>query len=287
MSHAEKDYSVASNPFPQTPCDPLVLFAGESRTKPGHAVGPKVLNYYLIHYILSGRGTFEYGGQAYELGAGDCFLIEPERLVSYTADAKHPWHYRWAAFQGASVPTLLNAVGFSAGRSVAYGLTDRTVAKTFNRMQTALRDRTAHAAFEATGALYVLLAACGQALIAQHGTDTAVPELPAAGIVREAIHYLTTQYAEEITIETMADSLGYNRAYLSRLFKHNTGLTPVTFLLRLRIDNARRLLRERRDLTVEQIAFSVGFRDPLYFSKQFKRMHGQSPSEYRVIAGRV
>jgi AraC-like DNA-binding protein len=79
----------------------------------------------------------------------------------------------------------------------------------------------------------------------------------------------------------MAESLGYNRAYLSRLFKQHTKITPVTFLLKLRIDKARLLLRERLELTVEQIASSVGFHDPLYFSKQFRRWYGVSPTEYR------
>lgn len=82
-------------------------------------------------------------------------------------------------------------------------------------------------------------------------------------------------------MEMMAENLGYNRAYLSKLFKEHTGITPVTFLLRLRLDNARRMLRERLELTVEQIAFSVGFRDPLYFSKQFRKMYGRSPTDYR------
>lgn len=58
-------------------------------------------------------------------------------------------------------------------------------------------------------------------------------------------------------------------------------MTPVAFLLRLRIDKARQLLRERPDLTVEQIANSVGIPDALYFSKQFKRFYAQAPSAYR------
>ncbi|MED4599917.1 AraC family transcriptional regulator, partial [Paenibacillus validus] len=99
--------------------------------------------------------------------------------------------------------------------------------------------------------------------------------------VRQALQYLSAQYAEPITIELMAETLGYNRAYLSTLFKEHTGVSPVTFLLRLRLDKARRLLRERPELTVEQIASSVGFQDPLHFSKQFKRQYQTSPSEYR------
>ncbi|MNG37958.1 DNA-binding transcriptional regulator AraC [compost metagenome] len=58
-------------------------------------------------------------------------------------------------------------------------------------------------------------------------------------------------------------------------------MAPVAFLLRLRIDKARQLLRERPELTVEQIAHSVGIPDALYFSKQFKRFYEQAPSAYR------
>ncbi|MNP73242.1 HTH-type transcriptional activator RhaS [compost metagenome] len=82
----------------------------------------------------------------------------------------------------------------------------------------------------------------------------------------------------------MCSSLGYNRAYLSRIFKKETGLTPVTYLLKLRIDKSRQLLRERPELSIEQIAASVGLADALYFSRQFRRFHGESPSAYRKNA---
>ena len=75
--------------------------------------------------------------------------------------------------------------------------------------------------------------------------------------------------------------LVYNRAYLSRIFKQETGLSPVTYLLKLRIDKSRQLLRERPDLSIEQVSASVGLPDALYFSKQFKRFHGEAPSLYR------
>ncbi|MBW7457649.1 helix-turn-helix domain-containing protein, partial [Paenibacillus sepulcri] len=70
-------------------------------------------------------------------------------------------------------------------------------------------------------------------------------------------------------------------------FKQHTGMTPVTFLLKLRLDKARQLLRERQELTTQQIAASVGLQDPLYFSKQFRRFYGLSPSAYREEMRRV
>jgi AraC-like DNA-binding protein len=95
------------------------------------------------------------------------------------------------------------------------------------------------------------------------------------------IQYMSTQYAHPVSIEQMSASLGYNRAYLSRIFKQETGLSPVTYLLKLRIDKSRQLLRERPDLSIEQVSASVGLPDALYFSKQFKRFHGEAPTLYR------
>jgi len=282
MSHVEKGYSVSSNPYPELYSDPHVLFAGVSRTLPGHMVGPKVHSYYLLHHVIAGRGIYRTGGKEFELHAGDSFLIEPEQLVSYIADEQEPWHYRWVAFQGSSVPQLLSSVGFTMTQPIAHHGNQRKLAKRFEQIQTSFYNKEAYSPYEAAGQLYLLLSAYGQILGSTSIVTASLPETPAESIVRQAIHYLTTQYAEEITMETMAESLGYNRAYLSRLFKQHTGETPVTFLLKLRIDQSRRLLRERVDLTIEQVALSVGFHDPLYFSKQFRRLQGISPSQYRI-----
>ena len=58
-------YYVVSNPLPAGESDFTVLFAGESQTKPEHRLGPKVYDYYLIHYVISGRGVFSSHGEEY------------------------------------------------------------------------------------------------------------------------------------------------------------------------------------------------------------------------------
>ncbi|MNC46370.1 HTH-type transcriptional regulator CdhR [compost metagenome] len=100
-------------------------------------------------------------------------------------------------------------------------------------------------------------------------------------IVKQMIQYMSSQYAYPMSIEQMCHSLGYNRAYLSRIFRKETGVTPVSYLLKLRIEKSRQLLRARTELSIEQIAASVGMTDPLYFSRQFRKIYGKSPSEYR------
>lgn len=285
MALSEKGYSIASNPAPELCTDPLVLFAGESQTQSGHTVGPKVLDYYLLHHIISGKGIFVCGGQQFSLQEGDSFLIYPGQLISYTADQEKPWHYRWIAFQGESMSKLLQNIGFTPEHPVAAGMKDRKLEQLFQQIQASFQDKKPYAPMEAAGYLYLLFSMFGETQNAAQSHISVKSDTRAANIVRQALHYLSTHYAEEITIETLADSLGYNRAYLSRLFNKHTGMTPVSFLLKLRVDQARRLLRDRPDLTVEQIALSVGFHDALYFSKQFRRFHGESPTQYRQSFG--
>lgn len=273
-------YRVASNPVSVEPGSFTVLFAGESQTAPSHRAGPKVVDYYLLHHVLSGKGTFRIGDYAVALGAGDSFLITPKELASYESDAAEPWRYRWVAFAGANAAELVAECGFAPYRPVAHTGSSRFPGDRCRHIYETFRGRTRSASLEAAGQLMLLFAAIRDSF----GDNTPSPVRPDSRqkeIELQVARYLSAQYAEPVTIEGMAETLGYNRAYLSRLFKSGTGLTPATFLSKVRIDHARRLLRERPELTVEQIASSVGFPDALYFSKQFRRWHGQSPTEYR------
>jgi AraC-like DNA-binding protein/mannose-6-phosphate isomerase-like protein (cupin superfamily) len=273
-------YYVISNPYPREEGDLLVLFTGESQTKPVHQLGPKVYDYYLIHHVISGKGRFIVQGREFRLGAGDSFVIEPEQLVSYISNEEEPWHYRWIAFTGKQAARLIGDAGISPLQPIVHTGKRRQAAMLFRRIQLAFHQKKSGSHLQANGYLHLLLAEFSEA-IAPAAPLGDVLDTESERITRQAIHYLSTQYAEPITIEMMADHLGYNRAYLSRLFKRHTLVTPVTFLLKLRVDKARQLLRERLELTVEQIASSVGFHDPLYFSKQFRRWYGVSPTEYR------
>lgn len=279
-------YSVVSNPVSIEHRDLNVLFAGESQTKPGHRIGPKVYDFYLLHHVLSGSGTYSAGGKSHRLSAGESFLIEPEMLIEYEADRADPWRYRWVAFAGSQSAALVEAVGLSSVRTTVNTGSSRKPAALLGRIQRCFRRSEPFAHMEAAGYLRLLFAEFGRALTPADEFEPR-PEGEAALLVQRIVHYLSTQYTEQVSIELMAETLGFSRAYLSRVFKRRTGLTPVTFLLKLRVDKARQLLRERKELTVEQIAASVGFQDPLYFSKQFRRFYGMPPSGYREAMKRV
>ncbi|WP_082198554.1 AraC family transcriptional regulator [Bacillus sp. FJAT-26390] len=276
-------YTVASNPIISSDEHaPLnVLFAGESQTKPLHRLGPKVYDFYLMHIVLSGKGLFICDGARHELRAGHTFLIEPEQLISYESDHDDPWRYRWVAFNGVQSAELVTAAGLTAEQQVVFSADKRRAAALFRQIHETFRRGGAAADMMAAGYLHLLLAEYKTVLQARSESPLRTAQAEGDHLLQQVVHYLSTQYAHPVSIEQMAESLGYNRAYLSRLFKQRTGESPVTFLLKLRIDKARRMLRERPELTIEQISASVGLQDALYFSKQFRRFHGQSPTAYR------
>lgn len=281
----KETYSVVSNPIPipasADTSPPLhVLFSGESQTKPGHRLGPKVYDFYLMHLILSGKGTFSLNGVRYELGAGDTFLIQPEQIVSYESDPADPWRYRWIAFAGTTASELVESAGFQQDQPVVSLKDIRKAALLYRNVYLTFRSAKSSASVQAAGWLHLLLALYQDHRASGEG-EAGLLRQDHEDIQRQVIHYLNTQYSHPVSIEQMAEALGYNRAYLSRAFKRKTGLSPVSFLLKLRLDKAKLMLRERPELTVEQISASVGLQDALYFSKQFRKQFGHSPTAYR------
>lgn len=99
-------------------------------------------------------------------------------------------------------------------------------------------------------------------------------------VVRQSMAYIHERYSEPITRKDMADFVSVSPRYLTRCFHEETGLTPITYLNRYRIRQAKELL-ERGDNSVTEVAFSVGFSDSNYFGRVFRREVGASPSTYQ------
>jgi AraC-like DNA-binding protein len=103
---------------------------------------------------------------------------------------------------------------------------------------------------------------------------------PTSLLVKQALAYLHQNYTQAITRSQLAVSVGVSDTYLSQIFRQELGLSPMECLNRLRIQKARELLRAS-DEAVTAIAAKVGFDDPAYFSRVFRKLSGCSPQVYR------
>jgi len=99
-------------------------------------------------------------------------------------------------------------------------------------------------------------------------------------LVRKGMAYIHEHYAEPLTREDVARYVSVSEDYLTRCFRQELGVTPMAYLNRYRVKQARALLAEG-DKNVTQVAFAVGFSDSNYFSRVFRQEVGMSPSAYR------
>jgi AraC-like DNA-binding protein/ABC-type glycerol-3-phosphate transport system substrate-binding protein len=98
--------------------------------------------------------------------------------------------------------------------------------------------------------------------------------------VRRAVSYIQAHYNSRLTLDEIATHVSLSPTHLKRLFKVNTGTSCVDYIIRLRLARAVDLL-ENTSYTISEIARQVGYDDPYYFSRLFKKKHSVSPLHYR------
>ena len=98
--------------------------------------------------------------------------------------------------------------------------------------------------------------------------------------IEKSIEFINNNFANNIKVTDIANYVGLNRSYLSSLFKKSLNVSPQEFLLSVRMNKAYELLK-KLELSIGDISRSVGYIDPLTFSKTFKKYSGYSPKQYR------
>lgn len=100
-------------------------------------------------------------------------------------------------------------------------------------------------------------------------------------VVNQMIHYFNKHYSEKISLDQIAQNMYLSIFYISKIFKSETGDTPINYLIQLRMEKARKLMETEPASSIQSIAAQVGYEDAYYFSKLFKKHFNVSPSKYR------
>lgn len=255
-----------------------LLFWGREQCEPGHSFGPGIRDYYKIHFVHKGTGTVEAGGRTHRLHPGQAFLTYPRIVSFYQADERDPWEYSWIAFTGEKVKALLERTSLSPGCPV-FPVTGPSMDGLYERL-TGTAQASGAPELRLSAVLYEFMADLLLAVPAE--TSGPVYKGRRNRHVEKCLHFLESHYPEEISMEMMSDMLQLDRKYLSALFKEAVGMPPSRYLFGFRMSKACELLT-RTDCTIGEIARSIGYADPLLFSRMFKKSHGCSPKRYREL----
>ncbi|MDE5820293.1 MAG: AraC family transcriptional regulator [Lachnospiraceae bacterium] len=252
-----------------------LICCGCSRTEPLHSFGPALKPHYLIHYVMSGRGRFVMDGKEYPLEAGAGFYIEPGELTFYQADEAEPWTYVWIGFSGTCVDDYMRSMGLSKEHPVfasdASGELYQTVKDMMEHNTCGFSN-----SLRRDGLLGIFLSIIARTASVQEAGESS----RANDYVSRAVDFVKSNYCNPIRVTDVADYVCVHRSYLYTLFQNHIGMSPQQFLTSFRIAKAVELL-QMTELPIESIAISVGYTDPLVFTKAFRQTKGISPSGYR------
>ena len=234
--------------------------------------GRKLSNFQIV-FIGRGEGVIEteHGGVA-EIKGGDVFVLFPGEWHRYRPKKSVGWTERWCGFSGAYAEQVMGAF-FPVKSPVVRGANATAVRRRLRCIGRLFKDgRTS----------------CVPSLVAEMvGLLTDIAPFAAqrkqsfASAIGDACDELAVRFDEDIDLEDLSRRHGMSYPLFRRLFKAQTGFSPHAYVLEMRLNRAKALLRET-SLSVEDIGTSVGFSSLAYFSAAFQKRLGVSPSSLRV-----
>jgi AraC-like DNA-binding protein len=224
---------------------------------------------------LKGSGFVRVNGRDWPVNQGDLAWIFNDNENAHWPAEGSPWEMYWIRVVGPHMEEI-HRVMTSVGSPVFTGIDSRKVEASLKRIFKILDQRPI--AMEA--ALHVEVAQILKLLFeARHDANpTAQSEIPQS--LRKPLEAMRLRYNEQLTVNELASMAFMSVSSFHRQFKAATGTSPIDWLKRERINQAKKRLLETDD-TIAEIADQTGYYDQFYFSKDFKRMTKLSPTEYR------
>jgi AraC family transcriptional regulator, transcriptional activator of pobA len=284
--------------YPRVPGVPPV---GVGRAHSG-GVGrkhPHMHDFLVVVYAEQDGGRLRLDDREYRPVAGDVFVVAPGQVVAIDEDAGSSVADGWAVFfppdvveptgPGTFLSWRSHPLLFPFVRGVAGGAQRLHVppaeragfAAHFGALDRELSERR-DGSNEAVIAHLTLLLVAVSRLAADVAGDLALRDEPLLAAVFDAIE---AGFREPLTLTDVAATVGLTPGHLTTVVGRKTGRTVQQWINERRMVEARRLLAET-ELTVEAVGARVGYRDPGYFARRFRRAHGAAPLEWRR-AGRV
>lgn len=233
-----------------------ILTFGHQKCESLHSYSYALPNFYLIHYVISGCGTFIKNKQERKVSEGELFIIKPDNVYEYTADNENPWEYMWFSFDGelSSIFEKLDDVV-------------KIQSNIFSEMLEAKElKNTKHEYL--LSKLYELISLLFE------------DEPSKNNYVKTVADYIKSNYAHRLSVADIANAMNLNSRYLSRIFKQEKSVTIQEYIINYKIKKAQTLLS--KGFNVSEAAKAVGYDDVFTFSKIFRKHAGISPAKYKI-----
>ena len=245
---------------------------------------PAGRNDYQILYIASGKAYFHYKSngrtEIFTAPAGSMMLYRPRQMQFYEYFLKDSPEVCWVHFTGNEADMLLNKIGFQ-DTPLLFCDTANEYRELFRKMIQELHLK--RPCFEEMLPLYLRQLF---SLIQRNRLEAFSAAHRPSPEVAAAIQYFNESFSQDISVEEYAAEHHIRACWFIRSFKRYTGRTPLQYITSIRINKAKELLQVS-NYCIQEIGSVVGYEDPLYFSRIFKKQTEHAPSKFQRGRGTV
>lgn len=232
------------------------------------------LDYQLL-YMVSGHADYLLDGEWQTVSEGKIVLYRPQVPQFYRTYSQVPMLCRWVHFSGTEAASLLEECGMGQGNLFSPGLCPAAEAL-LKSMVVEILHREPMYRIVVESQFRQAMALFGRQMAQRKGSVASSSRQRILSIVE----YMNRHYFEPLQTEELAARCGLSKYHFIHLFRMCMGMTPYSYLIRIRMERAETLL-QTGDMTVQEVAFVCGYNDPLYFSRAFSRHFGVSPTDYK------
>lgn len=237
------------------------------------------LDDYALIYCLTGKGKCETHNGTIDLRSNQFILLAPGEFYSYQADNTHPWEVYCVHFNGNMINELNLAFDlkkFTVPTEISF---DSQIVDSWKEIISSLSD-----GFNDEKVAYANL--CLYRFVSfflfPKQIQKSAPETDQQCQLRQSISFMKANVHKRLCVDEIAETFKYSPSHYSVLFKQKTGLSPIEYFIRLKMQHASELLTGS-NLIVKEIAGKVGYDDPFYFTRIFKKVTGKTPREYKIL----
>jgi len=234
------------------------------------------LENYLLVYCTKGSGIVLLLGEQVPVAADQFFIVPKGEVFKYYSVLDVKSQLLTAFFDGKKVKQMEKE--FAVVRHLIPSVTNRVANREmlfdeiFNNLSKGFHDENLEYVNFCFGHLLATF------IYAYKTSDDIADE--SNPVVRRAINYLNKNLGIKLSLDQLAKEVGYSPTYFTTLFKKETNYSPISYFSHLKIVKACELL-DYTNMKIKEISFHLGYSDPYYFTKDFKKKMGLSPRNYR------
>ncbi len=231
-----------------------------------------------LFYCVDGHGWYQIAGQRYEVGPNEFFILPQNTEHAYGSSEAHPWSIYWIHFGGDSLQEFNDTQAVQKHFKPYHIKNNAELLSLFTKIY-----KTLELGYSIDNLLFANMCLSHYlSLFIYNYRHYAVASSDKIDCVDSAILHMQEHINENISLNDLSKQYNYSVSRFSNLFKKKTGYAPIDYFVQMKMQKACQQL-DFTDASVKNIAFSMGFDDPYYFSKRFRTIIGMSPKKYRSL----